>query len=96
MAKKKSNTSSARSKCCNAKVRAVMSEDFFGDTPKTQRIGTCHYECLKCKEACDVYYKERVVANRNTETQVHKDKRKKFTDKLTKEEIEFYRKNEDF
>ena len=92
----KKSTVSERSKCCNAKVRVVMSGDFFGDTSKTQRIGTCHYECLKCKEDCDVYYKERVVANRNTGTQVHKDKRKKFVEKLTQKEIEEFRRNEDF
>lgn len=41
-----------KSKCCNAEVKAVCSDD-FGD--KEDRGGqTCHYECLKCGEACDI------------------------------------------
>jgi hypothetical protein len=74
----------------------VISEDFFGDNSNPSRIGTSNYECLKCKKNCNVYYKERVVVNRNIGTKIHRDKRKKITEKLTKEEIEFYRKNEDF
>ena len=36
-----------KSKCCNAPTKTVCDEDFG-------RIGTCHWECLKCGKACDV------------------------------------------
>jgi hypothetical protein len=81
MAKKKNN--SERSLCCGAKVKVV------GNT-------TLYYVCLKCKKACDIYIKERKFWERNPKTQILGDKRDKKEEKLTKKEIEFYRKNEDF
>jgi hypothetical protein len=79
---------SERSKCCNAKVKVVMSGDFFGDTPKTQRIGTCHYVCLKCKEACDVIYIKRRTWNRNPAEQIIPDKRRRIRKKDIEKDIE--------
>lgn len=77
------NKLSERSKCCGAKVRVI------GRT-------TLHYECLKCKEACDIYIKERKTWERNPKTQVLEDKREEEKNKLTKQEITEIRRNEDF
>lgn len=77
-----------RSKCCGAKVRVVMSKDFFGDNPNTQTIGTCHYVCLKCGEPCDIYFKERRTWIRNPKTQIQKDKRQIILKKEINKEIE--------
>jgi hypothetical protein len=74
---------SERSLCCNSKVVVR------GKT-------TMYYVCLKCGEACDVYYTERKVWTRNPKTQILGDKRAKEKNKLTKKEIEEFRKNEDF
>ncbi len=42
------------SKCCDAEVIIVMSPDFPGDDVATMVIGTCHYQCKNCGEACDI------------------------------------------
>lgn len=42
------------SKCCNAKISVVMTPDFPGDDVATMTVGTCHFECRKCGEACDI------------------------------------------
>jgi len=86
---------SLKSKCCKAKVKGVMSGDFIGDNPATQRIGTCHYECLKCGEACDVIYVERRTWSRKPQTQIIPNKKKNQV-KLTKQEIDKFRREEDF
>jgi len=91
--KKKNNL---KSLCCNAKVKISMSPDFFGDTPKTQIIGTCHYTCTKCNQACDIYSNSRKTWKINPSTKVKGDNRDKEKDKLTKKEIEEIRRNEDF
>ena len=65
---------SERSLCCNSKVKVV------GKT-------TLYYICLKCKAACNVYYKERNTWERNPKTQVQNDKRRKIKDKEIKKEI---------
>lgn len=94
--KRKNNQTKEKSLCCNAKVKVVISPDFYGDNPKTQQIGTCHYECIKCKKVCDVYLKERKIWIRNPKTQIIPNKKKlKFT-KLTPKEIQEIRMNEDF
>jgi hypothetical protein len=82
MEKIKSNFTE-RSKCCGAKIKVV------GRT-------ALHYECLKCKEPCDIYIKERKIWARNPKTQILGDKRAKTKNKLTKKEVEDFRKNEDF
>jgi hypothetical protein len=84
---------SLKSKCCGAKVKVVMSGDFIGDNPNTQGIGTCHYECLKCKEACNVIYTERRTWTRKPQTQIIPNKKK---NKLSKAEIKKFLKEEDF
>ena len=43
-----------RSDCCSAPVKTEMSPDFFGDTPETQKIGTCSFICYKCNKPCDL------------------------------------------
>ena len=85
-----------RSKCCNAKVRVIMSKDFFGDDPNTQKMGTCHYECTKCHKDCDIFYVQRRTWKINPKTRIRPNKKKKDWNKLTKKEIEHMRKWEDF
>jgi uncharacterized C2H2 Zn-finger protein len=83
----KNNQVSERSQCCNAKVRVIMSKDFFGDNPNTQIIGTCHYECLKCHQACDVIFRARKTWTINPATKIIPNKRKQ-SKKLNKKELE--------
>jgi hypothetical protein len=83
----KKTKNNLKSTCCNAIVKIDMAPDFIGDNPKTMKIGTCCYICTKCKQACDVYLKERKSWTRNPKTQIQKDKREKIKEKLTKEEI---------
>jgi ABC-type proline/glycine betaine transport system substrate-binding protein len=83
MGKKKSK-GQLKSVCCNANVQV-----YHVDT-------SLWYTCKKCKEACKVYLKERKIWTINPTTKIKKDERKKFKDKLTKKDIENYRKNEDF
>jgi len=85
-----------KSTCCNAVAKVEMTSDFIGDNPKTMRVGTCHYICTKCQEVCDVYLKQRKTWTRNPKTQIIGDKRAKKEKKLTKKEIEEFRRNEDF
>ena len=72
-----------RSCCCNAKVKVV------GKT-------TLHYECKKCGCGCDVFYTQRKTWKINPKTRIRLNKKKKNWGKLTKKEIEHYRKWEDF
>jgi hypothetical protein len=83
----KNNQVSERSQCCNAKVRVVMSKDFFGDNPKTQIIGTCYYVCKKCGKACDVIFRARKTWTINPATRIAPNKKRQLK-KLTKREIE--------
>ena len=76
------NKVTERSLCCSAKVKIV------GQT-------TRYYVCLKCKQACDIYFKERGVWNRNPKTQVIESK-KNDVNKLTKAEIRKLLKEENF
>jgi len=47
------------SHCCEAEVRlSDMSPDFIGDDPATQKVGTCHFICTKCEQACTPVLKE--------------------------------------
>jgi hypothetical protein len=71
------------SQCCGAKVIVR------GKT-------TMHYVCLKCGQSCDIYLKMRKFWTRNPKTQILGDKRAKKEKKLTKKEIEEFRRNEDF
>ena len=89
MAKKKSNI---KSTCCNAEVKIGGMEDFEGD----KYICTQYYICTKCKKACNVYLKDRKTWTRNPKTQILGDKRGKEKSKITKKEIEEFRRNEDF
>jgi len=84
MEKKKSNL---KSLCCNEKVTIVMTKDFYGDNPDKMEIGTCHYQCNKCKKACDIFVKNRIKINMNTSTKVKGDDRAKIKDRQTKKEI---------
>jgi hypothetical protein len=43
-----------KSRCCDAEAIIVMSPDFPGDDIKTMVVGTCHYQCKQCGEACDI------------------------------------------
>ena len=79
----KNKNTSEHSKCCGAKVKIV------GKT-------TMHYECRKCGEACDIYFKIRKTWKINPTTKIKKDKRPKFEIKLTKKEIDEIRRSEDF
>jgi hypothetical protein len=45
--KKTTPTIKELSNCCHSPVETVCDEDLG-------RVGTCHYECLKCGKACDV------------------------------------------
>jgi len=31
-----------------------ISPDFFGDDPKTMKVGTSCFICTKCKKPCDI------------------------------------------
>jgi len=87
MGKKKSKL---KSKCCNADVRISGIDDF------ENHICTLSHYCMKCGNPCDIKSAVRKVWTINPSTKVKKDERKKFEDKLTKKEVENYRKNEDF
>ena len=86
MEKKKSNLKSI---CCGAKVRVEGMDDF-------DKQCTMYYVCTKCNQACDVLIKKRRTWNINPATKVKGDNRGKVKDKLTKKEIEEFRRNEDF
>jgi len=72
--------SKLKSVCCNAEIK----------------INDAGLFCTKCHNPCDYVVKIRKTWTINPSTKVKKDERKKFQDKLTKEQIENYRKNEDF
>lgn len=74
MEKKKSNHSE-RSYCCSAKVKVV------GKT-------TLHYECLKCGNPCDVYFKLRKTTQIRLATKIKGDERAKLIDKIVKEDYD--------
>jgi len=77
-----------KSKCCKSKVKTNMSPDFINDNPKTQKIGTCYYICMKCGEACNVFSVERKKWKINPNEQVIPDKRKKIKNNIIKKEME--------
>ena len=77
-----------KSKCCKAKVKSNMSSDFIGDNPNTQKIGTCYYICTACEEPCNVISIKRKMWNRNPQTQIIPDKRKKIKNNIIKKEME--------
>jgi L-lactate utilization protein LutB len=89
MAKKKSKE---KSNCCHAKVRVSGIGDFEGD----KIACTLYYICTKCNQPCDVYIPIRRTWNINPVTKVKGDSRGKEKEKLTKKEIEEFRRNEDF
>jgi hypothetical protein len=91
MGKRKSK-SQLVSNCCNAEIKVGGCADFEGD----KSACTQYYVCTKCDNACDTHLNVRKVWKINPSTKVKGDKRGKVTEKLTKKEIEFYRKNEDF
>jgi hypothetical protein len=89
MGKKKSNI---KSDCCNAEVKVGGIPDFNGD----RHACTQYYVCTKCEEACNVHICQRKTWTRNPATKVKGDERGKQEIKLTKKEIEEFRRNEDF
>jgi len=42
------------SQCCKSSVDMDISPDFFGDDPKTMKVGTSCFICTKCKKPCDI------------------------------------------
>lgn len=42
------------SKCCGAEAIIEMHPDFYGDDPKTIKMGTCSFVCEKCGKPCDI------------------------------------------
>jgi hypothetical protein len=86
MAKTKSNYKSI---CCNADVRIEGMDDF-------DKQCTMYHVCTYCNKPCDVTVKIRKTWKINPTTKVKGDERGKFKEKLTKKEIEDFRKNEDF
>jgi hypothetical protein len=94
MVKKKSKI---KSECCHAEIRySDIAPDFIEDNPATMRIGTCYCICSKCNQPCNIYVPIRKTWAINPKTKVKGDEHGKFNNKLTKKEIENYRKNEDF
>jgi len=92
--KKKTNY---KSSCCRTRVKfSDPSPDFIGDDPKIMKIGTCYVICTKCGKACDIYVPIRKTWTRNPKTQIIPNKKKQITEKLTRKEIEKFRKEEDF
>lgn len=91
--KKKNNL---KSQCCNAEVKVDMSPDFVGDNPKTMLIGTCCWICNKCKQPCDIYFKERKTWTRNPVEQVVPNKKRKKSTKLTPKELKEIHQSQDF
>lgn len=90
MAKKKSKY---KSTCCNASIRL---EGTVGDFHDQDKSSTLIAVCTKCNNPCSIKFKVRKTWEINPVTKIKEDERKKFQDKLTKKEIENYRKNEDF
>lgn len=88
MGKKKSNL---KSTCCNAEIKVHTSSDEIDKEGCTN-----YYVCTKCHQPCNFYLKERKVWIRNPKTQIISNKKKKDWNKLSKQEIEDYRKHEDF
>lgn len=93
MGKKKRNK--ILSACCKAEIRSSdPAPDFIGD--KNPTIGTCCCICSKCGKPCNFYTPIRKVWTKNPATKIKGDEREKKENKLTKKEIDYYRKNEDF
>jgi hypothetical protein len=90
MGKRKSKL---KSNCCNAPIKVG---EGIGDFSEKDKACTLYAVCSKCNKPCDIKSDTRKVWTINPSTKVKKDDRKKFKDKLTKTEIENYRKNEDF
>lgn len=65
---------SIRSKCCNSRVKVL------GNT-------TLYHVCSKCNNACNTYFVERKIWNRNPKTTIQQDKREKIKDKIINKEI---------
>ena len=78
-----------KSVCCGAKVRIEGMDDF-------DKQCTMYHVCTHCNNPCDVLRNERRTWTRNPKTQIIGDKRAKKEKKLTKKEIEEFRRNEDF
>jgi len=81
-----------KSNCCHAPVRVSGIPDFEGD----KSVCIQYYICTKCNEPCDIYIPIRRIWTRNPVTKVKGDERGKYKTKLTKKEIEEFRRNEDF
>jgi hypothetical protein len=90
MGKKKSKY---KSNCCNAPIKVG---EGIGDFSEKDKACTLYAVCSKCGSPCDIKSNTRKVWTINPSTKIKKDERKKFKDKLTKKDIENYRKNEDF
>ena len=59
MKRKKSNL---KSSCCNAKIKICG----IGDFNDRDRVCTCHYECLKCGQPCNIHLKEKKSSTKLT------------------------------
>lgn len=81
--KNKKRKKSERSKCCGAKVKVI------GKT-------TLHYQCLKCKKPCDVYFVQRKFWKINPSTKIIPNKKRRKSIKLTPKELREIHRNEDF
>jgi L-lactate utilization protein LutB len=93
----KRKKSKIKSACCKAEIRySDPAPDFIGDDSKTMQIGTCCAICSKCGKPCNFYVPIRRTWKRNPATKVKGDDRAKKEVKLTKKEIEEFKRNEDF
>jgi hypothetical protein len=86
-----------KSLCCKADIKFTNpSPDFAGDKSKSMTIGTCYCVCSECGQPCNIYVPIRKKWNINPSERIVPNKKKNDWDKLSKKEIENFRKGEDF
>jgi hypothetical protein len=81
-----------KSTCCDAPVKIGG----VGDFNDKDKVCTLYSVCTKCGNPCDIKSTVRKTWEINPKTRIAPNKKQKNLDKLSKEEIERYRKSEDF